>query len=213
MSSVSLLTRPVRRYLLERLERLHDALSRLGQRLREGLASVIGEHVGETVREAVHAALDRRLPDSRRLDTQPQVPSYRDPSYREPAYRQPSYPGYREDAETWDRDYGGHESAGLWNDRPVTVPPSPPPAPPKSRWWPLLPAALEAVRWWLHRGLFRKPTLTVLAVGATAGFIALVGGPLAVALAAAVGTALTLTGLADGVRNAIGGLAGATRGD
>jgi hypothetical protein len=61
--------------------------------------------------------------------------------------------------------------------------------------------------------VFRKPTLTVLGVGAAAGFIALAGGPLAVALAAAVGTALTLTSLADGVRDAIGGLTDATRGD
>src|SRR5260370_24018434 len=212
MSSADLLTRPVRRYLLERLERLHDALSRLGQRLREGLASVIGEHVGETVREAVHAALDRRLPDSRRQDAQPHMPSYREPSYREPSYREPAYRDSRSEFD-YPEDYGNHENAGLWNDRPVTVPSSPPPIQPRSRWWPLLPAALEAVRWWCHRGLFRKPTLTVLGVGVAAGIIALAGGPLAVALAAAVGTALTLTSLADGVRDAVGGLAGATRGD
>jgi hypothetical protein len=38
--------------------------------------------------------------------------------------------------------------------------------------------------------------------------VALAAGPVAGALAATAGTALTLAGLADGLRDAVGGLAG-----
>ena len=54
------LTRPVRRYLKERLDRLHNALASLARRLRESIASVIGTHLGDAVRDAVQAALDQR---------------------------------------------------------------------------------------------------------------------------------------------------------
>src|SRR3954468_12322120 len=64
MYSFPLLARPVRRYLQERLELLHDALASLARRLRESIAAVIGTHVGAAVRDAVQAALDQRRRDA-----------------------------------------------------------------------------------------------------------------------------------------------------
>src|SRR3954468_18711008 len=68
MYSFPLLARPVRRYLQERLELLHDALACLGRRLGESIAAVIGTHVGAAVRDAVQAALDQRTRDSAPYD-------------------------------------------------------------------------------------------------------------------------------------------------
>src|SRR4051794_31564496 len=59
MNPLPLLPRRARRYLLERLERLHEALASLARRLRDGIATVIGTHVGDAVRDALQAALDR----------------------------------------------------------------------------------------------------------------------------------------------------------
>src|SRR5258708_18840305 len=68
------LSRPVRRCLVNRLERLHESLEKLGQRLRESIAQIIGNEIGDAVRDALEAALltvpspsylDRRMYDRR----------------------------------------------------------------------------------------------------------------------------------------------------
>jgi hypothetical protein len=203
MSSAHMLTKPVRRYLLERLERLYDALSQLGQRLRESIASVVGQHVGDTVREGLQAALENRLPDSR-----PHLPSYREPSYREPSYRGP----YTREQE--DPRYGVPQQPGFWYDEepdeyhPQSIPPDPPPTNrPTTRWWSFLPTALQALGWWIKNQpgrINRIPVRTVLGIGAASGLAALMIGPLAGLLTAIAGSALFLTHLADSVRDAVG---------
>jgi hypothetical protein len=70
----------------------------------------------------------------------------------------------------------------------------------------VLPAALQLAGWCLHRLRGHHRALGLAAVGAAAGLTAVVAGPLAGALAAAAGTALLLTSLADGMRDAVGGL-------
>ncbi len=208
MSSAHMLTKPVRRYLMERLERLYEALSQLGRRLRESIASIVGEHVGDIVRETVQAVLENRLPDSR-----PRLPSYREPSYREPGYRG----AYTREPE--DPRYGVPQNPGFWYDddpdeyHPQSNPPDPPPANrPTTRWWSLLPTALQALGWWIKNQparisrINRIPVRTLLGIGAASGLAAVVIGPLAGILTAIAGSALFLTSLADGVRDTVGGL-------
>ncbi len=209
MSSAHMLTKPVRRYLMERLERLYEALSRLGQRLKESIASIVGEHVGDAVREGLQAALEHRLPDSH-----PRLPSYREPGYREPSYRGQSYRGpYSHEAD--DPRYGGSQQSGFWYDddepeesRPPDIPPDPPPSNrPTTRWWSFLPTALQALGWWMKNQpnrLRHLPVRTVLGIGAASGLAALVIGPVAGLVTAVAGSALFLTHLADSVRDAVG---------
>jgi hypothetical protein len=205
MRSSLLLTRPVRRYLYDRLELLYEALSRLGQRLRESIASIVGEHVGDIVRETVQAALENRLPETR-----PRLPSYREPSYREPGYRGT----YTREPE--DPRYGVPQNPGFWYDdepdkyRPPNIPPEPPPTNrPTRRWWSFLPGALQALGWWIKNQpgrLGRISVRTVLGIGAAAGLAALAFGPLAGIVTAIAGSTLFLTHLADSVRDAVGAL-------
>jgi hypothetical protein len=206
MSSAHMLTRPVRRYLMERLERLYEALSRLGERLRESIASIVGEHVGDVVRETVQAVLEQRLPDSR-----PRLPSYREPGYREQSYREPSYRGPYS-REPQDPRYGAPQNPGFWyDDEPEEYdPPDPPPTTkPMIRRWSFLATALQALGWWIKsqpRRLGRISMRRVVGIGAAAGLAALVFGPMAGIISAIAGSALFLTHLADSVRDAVGAL-------
>ena len=206
MSSAHMLTKPVRRYLMERLERLYEALSRLGQRLRESIASVVGEHVGEVVRETVQAVLENRLPDSR-----PRLPSYREQSYRESGYRDPSYrePSYRGPYSHHQEDprYGVPQQPGFWYDEAEEYdPPDPPSNRPATRWWSFLATAFQALGWWIKSQPGCIYMRRVVGIGAAAGVAALVFGPVAGVLTAVAGSALFLTHLADGMRDVVGGL-------
>ena len=55
--SLEILSRPARRFLAERLDRLQETLENFGRRVREGVAAVLGSHIGEAVRDALHAVL------------------------------------------------------------------------------------------------------------------------------------------------------------
>jgi hypothetical protein len=192
-----MLTKPVRRYLMERLERLYEALSRLGQRLRESIASVVGEHVGEVIRETVQAVLENRLPEARQ-----RLPSYREPGYRGPYSREPEDPRYvtRNNPSFWyddaDEDY-----------RPQYTTPDPQPTSrPAMRLWSLLLAAVQGFGWWIKNQPRRISVRKVLGIGAASIAAGLVLGPLAGILTATTGSMLLLTHLADGVRAAVDGL-------
>jgi hypothetical protein len=185
MTAVSAQGRPALRYLLVRLERLHDALASLGRRLRQAVASVVGDHVGDAVRDALQAALLRHA------GAEPCPPTHR-PLSDDPE-ETPDEPGHGD---------------GLWPEhRPTTVPPVPRPKRPTC-WWPVVPPALRRLGPWLWRQASRSPALTFLGVGAAAGIVALTVGPLAGVLVGVAGTVYAATALADGVTLAVGGLAG-----
>jgi hypothetical protein len=194
-----MLTKPVRRYLMERLERLYEALSRLGQRLRESIASIVGEHVGEVVRETVQAVLENRLPDSR-----PRLPSYRESGYRDPSYRESGYRGpYSHQQE--DPRYSVPQQPGFWYDEPKEYdPPDPPSNRPATRWWSFLATAFQALGWWVKNQPRRIPVRRVLGIGAASIAAGLVLGLLPGILTATIGSALFLTHLADGMCDAVG---------
>ena len=79
MSAAHMLSKPARRCLAQRLERLHEALSGLARRLHESIASVVGEHAGGAIRDAVRAALGHAT-----NEPPPEPPPYRRPSYYDP---------------------------------------------------------------------------------------------------------------------------------
>src|SRR5829696_8890340 len=141
MSPLPALAGPARRYLADRLGRLHDALAGLTRRLHESIASVVGSHVGDAVREAVEAALERG-----RATPRPAPYPAGDPYARPYADRYP------------EETPGLDDPGPFWHDaRPPEAPPAPPapdppPAPGSSpRWRTLLPAALQAAAWWMSR--------------------------------------------------------------
>jgi hypothetical protein len=191
-----MLTKPARRYFQERLDRLYDALSQLGQRLRESIASVVGQHVGEVVRETVQAVLENRLPEAKQ-----RLPSYHEPSYRR---------SFREEQE--DPRYGAPQRPGFWYDdeedyRPQYTTPDPQPTKrPVMRLWSLLLAAVQGFGWWIKNQPRRISVRKVLGIGAASIVAGLVLGPFAGILTAITGSMLFLTHLADGVRDAVGGL-------
>src|SRR5688572_10433639 len=107
---------PARRFLSERLLRLRESLEQLGLRLREGIAKLVGSHVGDAARAATAAAL--RQGDAAR-DRDP----YRD-NFRE-AYRENRYATAEEDddfglgREDRPGDYAWHDTGQRsWERQP-----------------------------------------------------------------------------------------------
>ena len=182
-------TRALRRRLLERLERLHRALAGLARRLREAVAALAGEHAGAAVRDAVAAALGNDAP----APPAPEPRRYGRPSYHDPYPYEPGEATYRGDA-----SYRGEDPNDFWGE-PPPAPESPPPPPaedrPASRRWPLLPAALQALGWWVRSRPARAPIRAALGLGALAALAAVAVGPLAGLLVVAAGAALVLPGM------------------
>ena len=181
--SIGKLRGPALRFLQERLERLHASLEDLARRLREGIAGLVGVHVGDAVRDALRVALGR--PPNEPAGAWAQGPSPFDPPADDPA------------------DVG---PVALWADEPE--PPRSAPAPTvRPGWWPLLTGGLQLAGWWL-RDRLRRPLLRWLGIGAGVA-LALSAGPVTAGVLAAAGAAAALMALADGAAATAGKLAGA----
>jgi hypothetical protein len=170
---------------MDRLERLHESLQNLGQRLREGIAHLVGTHIGDAVRDALDALLQ-----SRRLNAVPD--QYRDP-YRSPEpgyYRHDYSPRENEDEDFW------YES-----EQP---PPEEEPEPKPSRWRSLLTGLVQLTSWWLQLPIRRRSWLGFLAVGAAVGVSTLIASPLVGGVVGVIGTAFLMTRLADRATQAAG---------
>jgi hypothetical protein len=228
MSATRNLARRAVRQLCARLERLHQALLGLGQRLRESIAQLVGSHIGDAVREAIRALLegagprppghalphahDPYRPNHQRSDFHPGAchgspasdPYARDPWGRDPYEQDP----YSEDAyqdDTLENGAGSQHGQGPGGS-PVLMPELPA-LPGMPRWWSFLPAALQLADWWLRRYPSRPRLVGAVVVGAAAAITAVTAGPLAGAVTAVAGTAVLLTPLADGSSNAVAELA------
>jgi hypothetical protein len=150
--------KPARRFLLVRLQRLQEALEALGQRLREGIAQLVGRHVGDAVRDAIERVLCQE--SSSHLPERP-LPPYR---------------GYRGHHNAFSHPYEDYpEEEGFWGDRePMAEEPEPQTQPSRRR--ALLAGLAQLTGWWLkHRP--RRPALRwVLAAGAAVGIATVVAG-------------------------------------
>src|SRR5690242_5141588 len=118
-----------RRFLAERLDRLQEALEGLGGRVREGVASVVGGHVGDAVRDALGAALGRQAQPDR-------FPYSREPlgrgPYRHDPYESDRYAHVPEDHLDPRDGFPDERSADFWGESP---------------WRPSTPAREEGPRW------------------------------------------------------------------
>src|SRR5262249_40545409 len=130
--TIKLLTRPMRRFLIDRLERLNEALLTLGQRLRESIAQIVGVQVGEAVQDAIEGMLNKkptRTSSHRRFSQD----RYHDPPYHRP-----------------DDRYEDFDEQGFWQDHEQNQEAQPEQRP--SRWKTLLIGAVELATWTLrHR--------------------------------------------------------------
>src|SRR6188474_2822341 len=61
--SIKHLGRSAHRFVLERLEQLQASLEKLGQRLRESIAHLVGIHVCQAIRDSIGSALLRQPAD------------------------------------------------------------------------------------------------------------------------------------------------------
>lgn len=176
------LSRPVRLFLSERLERLHMALKDLGQRLRAGIAQLVGSHIGEAVQDALAAALFR----------QPASPAPH-PSYD-------PWPWPHEDPSHYEQDLTrAHTRPDVfWEEsEPEQLPHRPQGPQPSSRWHSLVGGGVHlATLWYRHRPPPRS-VLHFLGLGAIATLVTLVTGSLFGTVAATIGTALLMTTTAD----------------
>ena len=219
MTRVAALSRPLRRYLTRQLDRLNAALADLAARLRTAAATRIADNVAVVVRAAVEEALAgpaaSTYPPPRRAYHDPTRPwddrddgrRYR-PSAR--AGADSPWPPHWEDEEDdrrlppaprgglFARDPyepdedddpdDGFEDADAGEPAPASPRPSPSTPP---RLQAALVLGLQASAWWLGRRR-RASLLVALAVGASAGTLVLLGGPL---LDAGVGTLRSLLSL------------------
>ena len=175
------MSRSARRFLIDRLERLHTALETLGERLREGIAQLVGGHIGEAVKDALATALLRR-----------------------PVHLSP-HPDH--DLRPWhsaalDRhgdhlhDHGYRE--GFWEEEQESLPAPRPPEPGQpSRWKSLVAGGVHLVTLWYRHRPPRRVLLRFLGLGAVAILVTLVAGTLIGGLVATFGTVSLLTNTAD----------------
>jgi hypothetical protein len=171
------LSHSTRRFLMERLERLHTALENLGQRLREGIAQLVGSHIGEAVQDALATALlHRPLSYFARPDRDPR-----------------RYPGDDLHREREDWPHADERHAGFWEERE----PEPPPPPRPSRWRSVVAGSVHLATLWCRYRPPRRSLLRFLGLGAVAALVTLAAGSLVGGIVATVGTAVLLTRTAD----------------
>jgi len=203
MPSFSSILVPLRRPLAGPLDRLCRTLDGLGRELREAIARAIGQAVSEAVREAVSAVLEEP-PLHLERPAWPHDLSVRPP----PGWEEPDRAYWAGDPYAPDGsddllypDAAGEERFARQTQESFSCPPAQLPAGPRDgRWSRALKAGFLAGALWLRRPTGRFPLLGALGVSVLAGLAALVGGPLAAAVAGAAGSGLLLLGLADAVR-------------
>jgi hypothetical protein len=155
---ITILTRPVRRFLSERLERLREALENLGRRLRESVAQLLGTHIGETVRQAVENAL--QVQPLRRYDP-------------EPFYRHGGRERHFEDDDFEEDRFWGREPSVWEPPEPETPIENEKP----SRWKAVLDAALHGLFCFVRPRCERPSLLKLVGIGAAIGLATLLGVP------------------------------------
>jgi hypothetical protein len=182
---------PGRRALARHLARLGDTLETFGLKLREAVASAVGETMSGVVRETVHAMLtdDGTLPTS--------IP---------PPPRRSHSLWARPDDEEDDPWFGDpdHYPAEEDEDPPSrrTQPTSNPSRLPRA-----VAVGINTTLRWLRRGLGRYPVLIAVAVGLLTALATYVGGPLAAAVVGLAGSAFNLMSLAEVVQTGADALA------
>jgi hypothetical protein len=203
MSSTRNLARRAVRLACERLERLREALLGLGRRLRDSIAQLVGSHVGEAVRETVHALLEDSYPRPAGPDPPPRA-SYRG-SYQQVPYRGESYPedlygddSYHDDCHRHVGEEPYRRSQPDRHDHDKPIPQAV--ALPSPTWWSLVPPAVQMAGWVVRRLPGRPSLLGSLLVGVAAAVTTGTAGPMAGAVTAVAGVVVLLTALSQTIQ-------------
>jgi hypothetical protein len=178
MRSLRALIDPAGRSLACHVSRLKAKLDDLRERLREATARLLGETVADVVEQAVRGLLASPYPD-----LPPTLPPHSYP-HDAPLWGHPEAPEDPYDPESLYR----HDDPG----EPEGVPTPAPETPRLSRWRQALAVGLRAAAWWLQRWTGRSSLGVALGVGVTATAVVLAGGPLTVAGAGLVASAIGL---------------------
>ena len=177
------MSRSARRFLIDRLERLHTALETLGERLREGIAQLVGGHIGDAVKDALATTLLRRP-----------VHLGPHPDHDPRAWHSATLDRHG-DCLPQDHPYREH----FWEEpelEPLPAPRSQEPEQP-SRWKSLVAGGVHLVTLWYRHRPPRRFLLRFLGLGAVAILVTLVAGTLIGGLVATFGTVSLLTNTAD----------------
>jgi hypothetical protein len=185
--------RSARRLLADKIDQLHRTLVTLTDRVRQTIAEAVGKAVSGVVQETVRAVLDQLhgpLPVHRQLDYQPRSGRYHDPGGLFPGgvppddFAEEEEPPYNSFADQRFPASPCRETA--FDEEPEPPSPDDVPARPPSRWRAWLALCLQAVAWWLRRGL-ALPLLATAGIALAGGALTCLGGTHL--LAAGVGTA------------------------
>lgn len=175
-----------RHLLADHLAQLTASLERLDERLREGLASAVGQTIAGAIREALLLLLSEKGV----------VPSFHGDPHRlsapwQNAAQTASADGLEPERLPWEEqeDPRWSQEDDPWN--PQVAQELPAPAKPR-RWFSALAAGWQATSWWLRKPPRRFHLLTALGVGLAVGMAALMAGPLAGAGLGVLGTSMSL---------------------
>jgi hypothetical protein len=172
--------------LARHLNRLSDTLQSFGTRLREAVASAVGETVAAVVQETFHALLAD-------VPGRPTIPrdfgQHRGTS--QPLWARPDDP----QDEPWFDDQGHFAREEYEDDRPHTG--GIPSASRVSRSAQAVAIGLHTTLCWLRRRVGRYPVLIALGVGLLTALGTFAGGPLAAAAVSLAGSAFSLMSLAE----------------
>jgi hypothetical protein len=186
--------------LADRLRCLNDSLLSLAARLKDAIASTVGNAVSQAVRDLVRSLLGQR--EYARPDDRPWPGDFDDQRDAESSIGfDAAGRGFAEDEEVFHQ--GGRRRPGC------DVLPEP--AAPARRWPDALRAAVQAGLCWVRDRPLRRPGLTAVLVGLAAGGTALVVGPAVAAclsVAASLASMLLTSDSARSIAEFLGGLAG-----
>lgn len=184
--------------LTERLDRLRQGLQGLGERLREGLARLVGDAVAGATRDVLRALLGGNGPAPEGHSDQHPLPPYRRGAT--------SWDNAAGRAHTpWPDDWLDGPEVGLADEEvdqedepcPHAGPPPRGEGPRQARWGQALAVGCQATAWWLRHRTGRRAVLAGLAVGLASALAVYLGGALALAGASLAASALTLLALSD----------------
>jgi hypothetical protein len=188
-----------RKLLAEKIEQLHRTLLTLTDRVRQAIAQAIGKAVSGVVQETVRAVLDQLhgpLPDHRQLAYEPPRSNRFDHSGGLfPGGVPPDHFSEEEEEPPDELFHSDRFPTSPYRETPLEEPPltEQEPARPPSRWRSWLALVLQALAWWLRRGI-ALPFLATVGVALTC----LGGSHL---LAAGVGAARSASDLLATVHN------------
>jgi hypothetical protein len=179
--------RNARRLLAEKIEQLHQTLVTLTNRVRQAIAEAVARAVSGVVQETVRAVLDQLhgpLPERRQIEYEPRSGRFNDPGGLFSGGVPPDFAEEERSYDSFDERFPAtpYRETAFDDEDPSPEEES---IRPPSRWRSWLALVLQAVAWWLRRGLGLPFLVTVGLAIAGVALTWIGGGHL---LAASIGT-------------------------